>query len=376
MTNKYYVNKIKIGGSMVTAKSMSSGAAGEYHKKDTYHLDVSGEWGGKLSEKLELSGEVKEKDFKKLVGKDRKRAGHDFTFSMPKSASIAMYLSSELKEKIMDSHEQAINKTLDYMEKNLLEYRTKKGGIIEHHDTYKMLYSKFDHMFSRDLDPQTHTHVFIHNQVYDKAGKKYALTTDKLFRNKYLLGHVYRNEMDKLLQEKGIKTEVTEKNNGFYEISGIPKEQRDFFSKRQNGILKEIKKRGWNADNLKVNNQISSETKKSKQRVNEKSMVDIIKAWKAQFSENGIKLENIGSIKDFEKINIESIHKIFDKETKKAFEKSMAISETHYKKALLKTGLGLGVTVDDVDNYIKLKSNELIQTKAYSQKYTLYPYTP
>ena len=354
---------------MVSAKSMSSGAVSNYHKKESYHKEVDGEWGGKLADKLNLHGKIKDKDFKEIIGKDKKNAGSDFTFSMPKSASIAMYLSPELKKIIMQSHEKSVNSALKYIEDNLLEYRTKKDGIIKAHDTDKMLYSKFDHMFSRDLDPQTHTHVFIHNRVYGENGKKYALDARKLYRNKHLLGHLYRNEMNKLLQEKGIKTIVTDEKNGFYEIDGITKEQRDKFSKRRNTIVAEVKKRGWNIKNLRVTSQISLETRKIKAKKNEVGMERIIRNWRENFAKAGIKLENLKKIKGFKKLDTEGINKLFNDKTYEIFQKSLGISEIHYKKHLLKAGLKYGVTIDDVDKYIKIKSKELIQGTVKYQKY-------
>jgi hypothetical protein len=92
------------------ASVRSAGGAANYFAKDDYYVgehasEVSG-WGGRGAAELGLSGEVEKQVFEDLLkGKlpdgeqigdpERRRAGIDLTFSMPKSASVLAYVAGD-----------------------------------------------------------------------------------------------------------------------------------------------------------------------------------------------------------------------------------------------------------------------------------------
>ena len=106
----------------ITASKSASGAAnyfddaltkGDYYSAGQHNI---GQWHGKAAERLGLNGEVKKKDFaalchnrkpdgEKLNPRDSqtRKAGYDFTFSAPKSVSVAHALNRD--ERIKEAFE-------------------------------------------------------------------------------------------------------------------------------------------------------------------------------------------------------------------------------------------------------------------------------
>lgn len=78
--------------------------ASNYYKAEDYYLADKGQWGGSLSDELNLKGEVQKDDLEntlagfdrdgaklvKSAGTDSHRSGIDLTFSAPKSVGIEM----------------------------------------------------------------------------------------------------------------------------------------------------------------------------------------------------------------------------------------------------------------------------------------------
>ncbi|MGO4857656.1 MobF family relaxase [Arthrobacter sp. 2MCAF14] len=92
-------------------------------------------------------------------------AGFDLTFSVPKSVSVLWALSPRsLQDQILETHHDAINATLDWLEKLVIHTRAGRNGVA-HVGTRGVIAAAFDHWESRSGDPQLHTHVVIANRV-------------------------------------------------------------------------------------------------------------------------------------------------------------------------------------------------------------------
>ncbi|MEV4954143.1 MobF family relaxase [Paenarthrobacter nitroguajacolicus] len=92
-------------------------------------------------------------------------AGFDLTFSVPKSVSALWALSPRhLQEKILDTHHEAVEATLNWLEDQVINTRAGRNGIA-HIGTRGVIAAAFDHWESRAGDPQLHTHVVIANRV-------------------------------------------------------------------------------------------------------------------------------------------------------------------------------------------------------------------
>lgn len=231
------------------ASVRSAGGAANYFAKDDYYVgehasEVSG-WGGRGAAELDLSGEVEKQVFEDLLkGKlpdgeqignpERRRAGIDLTFSMPKSASVLAYVAGD--ERLLAAHMQAVRQTMGWVEKNFAEGRTyvdnPKGDPVR---TGHLTYALFQHDTSRKLDPQAHIHVVVAN-LNKVAGNWQALFNDELWKNNSLIGSVYHAALRTMVEDLGYQTRQTGKH-GQFEIEGVPKPVVMAFSQRREDVL-------------------------------------------------------------------------------------------------------------------------------------------
>lgn len=92
-------------------------------------------------------------------------AGFDLTFSVQKSVSALWALSPRhLQEQILQTHHEAVDATLAWMEEQVINTRSGRNGVA-HVGTRGVIAAAFDHWESRAGDPQLHTHLVIANRV-------------------------------------------------------------------------------------------------------------------------------------------------------------------------------------------------------------------
>ena len=112
----------------------------------------------------------KYRTFKPTEGKRRHPvAGYDFTFSIPKSASVLWGVADAGTQAIIaDAHHAAVSDALGFMEREVIATRAGAKGAAEavaQYDVTGMIATGFDHYDSRANDPHLHTHVVISNRV-------------------------------------------------------------------------------------------------------------------------------------------------------------------------------------------------------------------
>ena len=249
----------------------SPGKAADYFANDNYYTAEQSEaasvWMGEGSRDLGLSGTVEASVFEKILdGKlpdgtqvnnpETRDYGRDFTFSMPKSASLLALVSGDTR--ILAAHLQAVKETMAWAEKNLAEARVHVGGKDVAVRTGNLVYALFQHDTSRATDPQSHIHAVIANltrlpERFRKRDRVDPKTGEVISDNGWRAWHngaMYRasatlsSMANAILREKleslGYKTELSGKH-GAFEILGpngerINKEALDGFSKRGNDI--------------------------------------------------------------------------------------------------------------------------------------------
>lgn len=252
-------------------KVHSAGGAAAYFASDNYYTaeqsEAASAWAGDGARDLGLSGTVETATFERILngelpdGKqvgdaETRDSGRDFTFSMPKSASLLALVSGD--KRILAAHMAAVKQTMTWAEKNLAEARVHVDGKDVAVRTGNLVYALFPHDTSRATDPQSHIHAVIANltrlpaqfrnpdQVDQKTGE---VTSDDGWRAwhngaMYRASAVLSSMANAILREKleglGYKTEVTGKH-GAFEVLGpngerINKEALDGFSKRGNDI--------------------------------------------------------------------------------------------------------------------------------------------
>ncbi|WP_344062947.1 MobF family relaxase [Microbacterium pumilum] len=96
-------------------------------------------------------------------------AGYDFTFSLPKSASVLWAVAdANTQATIAAAHHKAIDEVLAFMERELAATRAGEAGrdgAVAQVEVTGLIAAAFDHFDSRAGDPQLHTHVVVSNKV-------------------------------------------------------------------------------------------------------------------------------------------------------------------------------------------------------------------
>ncbi len=99
-------------------------------------------------------------------------AGYDFTFSVPKSASILWGVSDgRTQQTIVRAHHAAVEQVVAFMEREVAATRmgiavgNAGGGAVAQVEVHGLIATAFDHFDSRAGDPHLHTHVVVSNKV-------------------------------------------------------------------------------------------------------------------------------------------------------------------------------------------------------------------
>jgi conjugative relaxase-like TrwC/TraI family protein len=234
------------------SKPLKAGDTAQYHKKDDYYLQEGGFWQGKGAEELGLSGQINHDDFSAVLkglrpGTEEKlrqdknsvkeRAANDITFSAPKSISILALAD----ERVKTAHDKAVSRVLDFIEQNNTQARVQKNGDRRAVHTGNMVVGKFDHITSRAMDPQLHTHCVVANLTMDHNGNWKALHNDSIFKDQLVLGRIYRNELAYEMKAIGYGNEIISRDDSFFESKGVEKGLRDGFSTRRKQVEKKVK---------------------------------------------------------------------------------------------------------------------------------------
>lgn len=159
--------------------------AGDYYAKDQ---ERAGEWGGRISARLGLTGQVGREPFfhlcaglhpatgEKLTPRLRagRTIGYDFNFHPPKSVSVAAELTGD--ERIVDAFRQAVQETMREIE-SVAAARVRRGGRSEDRTTGELCWAEFVHFTARPVegipDPHLHCHVFVPNLTWDLEEDRY-----------------------------------------------------------------------------------------------------------------------------------------------------------------------------------------------------------
>ena len=203
-------------------------------------------WFGHGSKKLGLSGQVNPKSYENIYqGRDDRgnslrrrlanknsRPGRDLTFSAPKSVSLLALV--EENKLVIDAHDRAVNRALDYIEQNCIYTRIGKGGNTLQ-QTNNMVTAIFQHHNSRNLDPNLHSHCVIFNQTEGNDGKWRSMENRQLYQQKMTIGAIYHHELSQQLMEQGYSIDWNQ--NGIFDIAGISRERLEQFSSRRAEII-------------------------------------------------------------------------------------------------------------------------------------------
>ncbi|MEI6083136.1 MAG: MobF family relaxase [Verrucomicrobiota bacterium] len=213
---------------------------------------VAGEWLGVGAERLGLSGKVRADDFLRLcenqhpatgekltqrhnitrLDGDKKAANRrilfDFTFSPPKSVSLAGYLGED--ERVLEAHAHAVRSALREFEA-FATTRIRTGKAQDDRLTGNLVAALFTHDTSRALDPHIHTHCIVFNATFDSVENRWkALQNYELLRARKFAENAYYHELARELRGFGYR--IRNRAAGDFQIEGVSEELCDRFSKR------------------------------------------------------------------------------------------------------------------------------------------------
>lgn len=240
---------------LTLGKVGTGGAAASYYEEadDYYHQDRSpSRWSGEGAAALGLQGEVDAQAFRDLLdGKmpdgsqlhnaaDGRRGGTDFTFSAPKSVSMQSLIGGD--ERLVDAHERAVAKAMEYVQ-GLATYRVTEGGVTHSEASDKLLIAGFRHDLSRALDPNLHTHAVVINATQRGDGQWRAVEQGEFYKQQKLIGSLYRAELAMEVRQLGYEVRLTHAD-GRFELAHITPAQVDAYSHRGNAIKEGLAAQG------------------------------------------------------------------------------------------------------------------------------------
>ena len=237
----------------------SSVAATAYYQAadDYYSGDQSPSvWWGRGAEALGLVGSVAPETFARLLdgllptgaklhhAAAGRRGGTDATFSAPKSVSLQALVGGDLR--LTKAHQKAVDRALEYAE-TLAACRVTAAGRTTTALTNNLLVARFEHDLSRACDPQLHTHCVLVNATRRADGEWRALDNEAIYRQKMLIGALYRAELAREVQRLGYEVRLTH-SDGRFELQRIHDLQVRAFSQRSAAIEAHLHMAGQDRD--------------------------------------------------------------------------------------------------------------------------------
>lgn len=195
------------------------------------------------------------------AGHQNRQAAWDHTFSAPKSVSVAWSQATpEVRGEIQQLHHQAIVETLQFAELTLAQSRTGHAGQGDLVDV-KLVIAAFEHGTSRAGDPQLHTHALLMNLGVDKDGRTRSIVSRSFFKNKMLLGVMYRAHLAHLLYVKlGL---IAECKGTAFELKGVPEDLIQHYSKRRQEVCLDMIRKGKSGAKAAAQSAVETRRKKS-----------------------------------------------------------------------------------------------------------------
>ena len=357
---------------MLTLSNVGNGnaAARYYEAADDYYTgDRSpSAWWGQAASILGLAGPVESGQFADLLdgklptgetlhhGAVGRRGGTDATFSAPKSVSMQAYIGGDMR--LVDAHQRAVDRALVHAEM-LAGCRITQGRQTRSEPTNNLLVAKFEHDLSRACDPQIHTHCILLNVTQRHDGQWRALNNEVLYRQKMLLGALYRSELARESQALGYEVRITHLD-GRFELSHIDDDHVRAFSHRSAAIEAYLQDQG------KTRDEASAWVKKLAAVItrDQKTSVDrrlLRQSWLEHSRDLGIDY-NYSEWSGRPVVSRETLQAVVTEAVAHLAEREAVFSRTDLLRMMMERAVGIA-TLDELEGGIDelLKSDLLIQ---------------
>jgi len=284
---------------MLSIKLITAGAEDYYLNlaADDYYLsggEPPGCWVGGACDSFRLSGTAVPEEFRRIfrgyhpttnqplvqnAGKSTRQAGWDLTFSAPKSVSVIWSQAPPaMRQRIREIHHEALQATIAFAELAFGRSRVGQagsGGLV----SAKLIAAVFD--------PALHSHALLMNVGVDAEGKTRSIVSRPIFRNKMLLGAMYRANLAHLLeQDFGFRAE---RKGNVFEVRGVPKAVTEAHSTRRKEVLAQLNKTGRSGG--KAAAIAALETRRAKEKVPPRS--ELFERWQEQNESLGFTTESL-----------------------------------------------------------------------------------
>lgn len=172
-------------------------------------------------------------------------AGFDFTFSIPKSASVLWAVADAgTQALIAEAHHAAVAQMVAYMEREVAFTRTgasEGNGAVAQVDVRGVIATAYDHYDSRAGDPHLHTHVVISNKVQTVLDNKWrSLDSRPMHAATVAISELHEAVFaDHLTRVLGVEWELRamgRNRNPGWAISSVPESLTAEFSTRSRHI--------------------------------------------------------------------------------------------------------------------------------------------
>lgn len=210
---------------------------GEYFGKGAAALGLSGKLKkGELSDLLKgLHPKTGEKIFEV---DDSSVIGFDKTFSASKSVSI---LAAVADKKTRDEIHLAFRQSVDAAMAKFEDETRVRLGRGDWQPCQGIIAVGYEHMDSRELDPQLHEHYYLVARGMNADGKFVGMDTRDPYIMQKNLGAMFRAEFAGRLREMGFVIEPGVSDT--FEIAGVPEGLKELFSQRSTQIADFIERR-------------------------------------------------------------------------------------------------------------------------------------
>ncbi|MBF2047255.1 MAG: relaxase domain-containing protein [Elainella sp. C42_A2020_010] len=235
---------------MLSTSNVSAAQAENYYTQEDYYTQEESDashWFGKGATALGTSGSVDQFTFQRLlhgktpngqslsgkrIDSSQRRAATDYTFSAPKSVSIAALVQQDAR--VLQAHHHAVTQALAVLESRYAQTRVSTATGRHRVVTGNLVAAVFPHTTSRAMEPQLHSHCVVINATQLSDGQWRSFSNEEAIANQKLLGQIYQNELAVALRQQGYQIEL--RPHGQFELAGYSPELRNLFSTRRQQV--------------------------------------------------------------------------------------------------------------------------------------------
>jgi conjugative relaxase-like TrwC/TraI family protein len=257
---------------------------------------MNSRWFGRGAETLGLLGQVTSFSYENVyrgiddrgnplrrqLSNKNSRPGRDLTFSAPKFVSL-LALVLENKQ-IITAHQQSVERALRYVEQNCIYTRTGQGGRT-HQQTKNLVVAVFVHHYSRNLDPNLHSHCVVFNLTQGDDGKWRSMDNRQLYQQQMAIGMVYRHELSQQLMQLGYSLDWN--RDGTFDIAGLKSTELKQFSSRRTEIINLAGEKS----SSKTKALACLLTRNTKKYINAQERTTLKKSWQQKFNTLNLSIE-------------------------------------------------------------------------------------